>query len=79
MEIYPEDFEEDAVSDAEALGASARFVAIAAGKAVAFRLDDGSEPGLGQLSKDEILFFLGERLEAGDVVHLGQPALTPGA
>lgn len=79
MELYPEAFREDAVSEADALGASARFVAMAVGKGVAFRLDDGSERGLGQLSKDEILFFLGERLEAGDVVHLGQLALTPGA
>ena len=69
-EIHLEAFDEGAVSDADALGASARFVASRSEKGLAFRLEQESDLRQGLVSKDEVLALIARWLEDGSVVHV---------
>lgn len=67
---YPEAFNEDAISNDEAIGASDRFVALHDGTRILFRLHDGA--GHAHLvSRDRVLHFIAGQLEAGLEVRVG--------
>lgn len=69
-------FDEDALSDAEALEACPRFIALVGPQGLAFRLEREGDAGGDRLVKAEVLDLLAERLEAGNLIHVAAP---PGA
>jgi hypothetical protein len=66
-------FEEDAISVAEALEASPRFLALVSPTGLAFRLEREGDAGTARLHKAEVLDLLAERLEAGNLIQVVGP------
>jgi hypothetical protein len=58
-------FNEDAITDQEAINASPRFAAFRKGNAVGFRLSEDAD---NLLSKDEVMHFVSQQLDAGTTV-----------
>lgn len=69
---YEEAFEEDAISDEEAMGASPRFMAFRNKSAIAFRLQTEDDTAIELVTKDEILLLLSDALERGVQVEIAE-------
>lgn len=66
-------FDEDAISEADALEAEPRFIALVSQQGLVFRLArDDDAPG-DRLVKAQVLDLLAERLEAGNAIHIAAP------
>lgn len=63
-------FDEDAITDREALDASPRFIAFQVGGRLTFRLATSADSGE-LISKDELLHFVSEQLERDVLVQVG--------
>lgn len=69
---YEEAFEEDAISDEEAMGVSPRFIAFRNKSAIAFRLQTEDDTAIELVTKDEILLLLSDALERGVQVEIAE-------